>query len=155
MQPKNPFTGKSLRCFYDKAAQKWWFSAVDVCAMLTNKDFDDARKYWKRQKHEYRKRGGQLVQKSDQLKFPAANGKYYYTDVFDIVGVIFLIQIIPTLSADPYRLWLAEMVANNTNMETLLAEAGAEDAKQIEEHKNIMDTPYKLQTITREEIPIS
>jgi len=154
MQTKNPFTGKPLRCFYDKAAQKWWFSAVDICAMLTDKSYDDARQHWKRLKYQFRKRGGQPVGKSDQLKLPAANGKYYYTDVLDIIGAIYLIQVIPNPNADPYRLWLAEMVANNTNIEDLLAEAGAEDAKQIEEHKNTMNTPYQLQTITREEIPI-
>jgi len=95
---ENPFAGKPLRCFYDKEAAKWWFSAVDICAVLTGSDYDTARKYWKNQKYQkyqLEKRKGQLVTDSDQLKFAAANGKYYFTDVLDIREVLYLIQIIP------------------------------------------------------------
>jgi len=151
----NPFINKPLRCFYDKEAKKWWFSAVDICAVLTDNNYDAARKYWKRQKFEFRKRRGQLVQESDRLKLPALNGKYYFTDVLDIREIIYLIQIIPSLKAEPFRLWLADIVTNNTTVEALLVEAGAEDAKQIELHKNNTDAPYVRQVIIREDIPLA
>jgi len=150
----NPFIGKPLRCFYDKEAEKWWFSAVDICAMLTDSGYDAARKYWKSQKYEFRKYREQLVEESDQLKLPSPDGKYYFTDVLDIREVIYLIQIIPSPKAEPFRLWLADIVANNTAVETLLVEAGAEDAKQIEAHKKNSDAPYVRQVITREDIPL-
>ena len=151
---ENPFIGKSLRCFYDEPAQKWWFSAVDICAVLTDSDYNAARRYWKRQKNEFKNRKGQLARESDQLKLPAANGKYYFTDVLDIREIIYLIQIIPSPKTEPFRLWLADMVVNNTNIETLLAEAGAEDAKQIEAHARNAGVPYVRHTIKRKEIPL-
>ena len=151
---ENPFNGMKLRSFYDKSADKWWFSAVDVCAMLTGKDYDGARKYWNNQKHNLYKVRNQLVVNYDQLKLPAANGRYYYTDVFDAVSVAYLIQIIPYAKAHPYKMWLAHMIVTNTNLEELLAEAGAEDAKEIRKHKDSTDAPYELQTVTREDIPL-
>jgi len=151
---ENPFAGKPLRCFYDKEAAKWWFSAVDICAVLMGSDYAYARKYWKDQKYQFRKRRGQLVEEFDQLKFAATNGKYYFTDVLDIREVLYLIQIIPSPKAEPFRLWLADMLVNNTAIETLLVEAGAEDAKQIEAHKANSGVPYIRQNIIRENIPL-
>jgi len=150
----NPFTDHRLRSFYDRAAEKWWFSAVDICAMLTGKDFDAARKYWKTQKYKLRQNGFQLVTKSNQLKFPAANGKYYFTDVFDAAGVAILIQITQSSSAIPFKMWLAQLVVRHTNFETLLAKVGAKDAMEILKHSDTSDAPYELQTITREDIPL-
>ena len=149
MQPTSPFTGKPLRCLYDKAEAKWWYSAVDFCAMLTDSDYDSARQYWKRLKHQLRKRRNQMVQEWDQLKMPASNGKYYFTDVLDLKEAIYLIQIIPSPKAEPFRLWLAETVANNTNIESMLIEAGAEYAKQIEEYKKNSVDPFERLVITK------
>jgi len=154
MSLENPFSGMQLRSFYDENADKWWFSAVDVCAMLTGKDYDGARKYWNSQKHNLYKVRNQLVVNYDQLKLPAANGKHYFTDVFDAVGVAYLIQIIPYAKAYPYKMWLAQMVASNTNLETLLAEAGAKDAKEIRQHIDSTGSAYELQTIVRKDIPL-
>ena len=154
MQPQNPFIGKQLRCLYDKNANKWWFSAVDVCAMFTGSDYDAARKYWKQLKNKTAQRKNQLVTECYQLKMPGFDGKYYFTDVLDTKEVIYLLQIIPSSKADPFRLWLAEVVVNSTNVETLLVEAGVEDTKQIEEYRKNNQEPYVLQNIVREKIPL-
>ena len=151
---ENPFAGKPLRCFYDKEAAKWWFSAVDICVALLGSDYAYARKYWKNRKYKFGKTKFQLVAESDQLKFPTSDGKYYFTDVLDIREVLYLIQIIPSPKAEPFRLWLADMLMNNTAIETLLVEAGAEDAKQIEAHNASSGVPYIRQNIIRKNIPL-
>ena len=68
MQPQNPFAGKQLRCLFDKNAEKWWFSAVDVCAVFTGSDYGTARNYWKQLKLEISQRKNQPVRDSYQLK---------------------------------------------------------------------------------------
>ena len=149
----NPFANKNLRCLYDKAAQKWWFSAVDICAILTDSDYESAREYWKASKYNFAVKGNQLVASCDQLKMPARNGKYYFTEVLDIRQVIYLIQIIPSPKAEPYRLWLADMVASNTPMEQLLSEAGEPCAAQIqEEYKNNPHKLFERLSITKEKL---
>ena len=155
MQPENPFVQKPLRCLYDKAAGKWWFSAVDICGILTMNDYETARKYWKQFRHKLFQRKNQLVSDCYQLKFPGIDGKHYFTEVLDIREVVYLIQIIPSSKAEPFRLWLADVVASNTNIEALLADAGTEDAGRIEEYRKSSETPYVLQVVTREDIPKS
>ncbi|MCL2364121.1 MAG: hypothetical protein FWC71_05610 [Defluviitaleaceae bacterium] len=127
----NPFAGKNLRCIYDEIERKWWFSAVDICGILINGDYESARKYWKAAKNNFTAKENQLVANCNQLKMPAKNGKYYYTEVMDIRQAIYFIQIIPSPHAEPYRLWLANAVANHTHVEPLLIEAGAHNAAQI------------------------
>ena len=147
------FGGKPLRCLYDKEAGKWWYSAVDICAILTGSDYDAARKYWKSLKFSLRQREQiQLVKESDQLKMPVQNGKYYFTDVLDFKEVIYLIQIIPSPKAEPFRIWLAEVVAADASIEELFIEAGAADAKHIEEYRESTAGPYVRNVITREKL---
>ena len=98
---QNIFEGKTLRCVYDKAAEKWWFSAVDICAIMLGENYDTARKYWKRLRSKFAARKIQLVTNSYQLKLPGADGKYYYTEVLDTREVAYLIQIIPSHRRNP------------------------------------------------------
>jgi len=137
---------------YDEISQKWWFSAVDICGILIDENYDTARKYWKTFRGELYQRGNQLVRDSYQLKFPASDGKYYFTEVLDIREVAYLIQIIPSPKAETYRLWLAGVVADSTNLETILAGAGAKTAGEIVENRKATGEPYVLQMVTREEI---
>ena len=152
MQTHNPFTGKTLRCFYDPVANKWWFSAIDIYAMLTGHEHEAARLSWHRYKHELAKRKGQPIRKSYRLKMPSPNGKYYFTDVLDTKEAIYLMQITPNPAAEPFRRWIAEVVANNTAMEALLVEPGVENARQIVEHVKSTNKPYELQMVTREKL---
>jgi len=142
---------KPLRCLYDKAAGKWWYSVVDLCAILIDSDYETARNYWKDFKSRMRRRKlFQLVGKTDRLKMPGANGKYFFSDVLDFKDVIYLIQVIPSTKADKYRVWLAELVANNTLIEALFIEAGAAANREIEEFKQNVSEPYTRQVVTRE-----
>jgi len=144
---------RPLRCLYDKAAGKWWYSVVDICALLIDSDYETARRYWKDLKHRLRERElFQLVGKTDRLKLPGANGKYFFTDVLDFKDVIYLIQVIPSAKAEPYRVWLAEAVANNASIEEFFIEAGAAQNREIEEYKQNVAEPYVRQVVTRERL---
>ena len=148
---QNPFTtyGKQLRCVYDQTAEKWWFSVVDICAMLTGSDYKTARRYWNRLKSDRYK--NQLTRKSCQLKMPGADGKYYFTDVIAFRDVIYLIQIIPSSKADPFKLWLAEIVDSSTKIENFLIDAGAKSVAEIEKYKNNAQG-YVLLNVTKERV---
>jgi len=152
MKPENPFMGKPIRCFYDKLEKRWLFSAVDICAVLTGREYKAARLYWKRLKRDRTLSENQPVRKSYQLKMTGADGKYYFTEVLNIREVIYLIQTIPNREAKPFRVWLADVVADNTNIESLLAEAGAEQALEIEAYKENSNEPYTLLEVTVEKI---
>ena len=154
-QNTTPFANKPIRSVYDNTSKKWWFSATDICAALIDGDYESSRKYWKQFKYDLKKQGRQLVGFSDQLKLPAGDGKYYFTEVLDIKEVIYLIQIIPSPKADPFRLWLAEVVASDTSVEAVLAEAGREFAERIAADRQVAtDKPYELRTTTVREFQI-
>ena len=94
----------------------------------------------------------QSVPNWNQLKFAGADGKYYFTDVLDIREIVYLIQTIPSPKARPFRLWLAELVVQNTNLETLMAEAGVKNAMEVEEYNQTSGEPYVLETHKRTRI---
>jgi len=150
---QNPFAGKNLRCLYDPQLKKWWFSAVDLCAILTDSSYETGRLYWNAFKRDRDERENQLMRKSHQLKFPAADGKYYFTDVLDTKEVVFLIQIIPSPKADTFRLWLAEMVVSCTPVEPLLVQAGLVCAAEIlDEYEKRPETLHERLTVTRKRL---
>ncbi|MCL2365195.1 MAG: hypothetical protein FWC71_11085 [Defluviitaleaceae bacterium] len=149
----NPFANRDLRCKYDEVAQKWWFSAVDICAILTDAPYEDAIGYWKATKYNFAANEIQWVANCDRLKLPATDGKYYFVDVLDIRQVAYLIQVIPSPKAEPFRLWLADLVAASTPMEQLLIETGAPCAARIDEdYKNNPNKLFERLVITKEVI---
>jgi len=146
----NPFINKNLRSLYDPASEKWWFSAVDICAILIDSDYDTARKYWKSLKNSLAEQKNQLVENNNQLKLPSYNGKYYFTDVLDAKEVIYLIQIIPSPKAEPFRLWVANVMANNTPVEQLLIDTGEVQAgKILKEYEKRPDKLHERLSITK------
>lgn len=104
------FESQQIRTVWDVAAEKWWFSVVDIVAVLTEQaDYTRARKYWSVLKTRLRKEGSQLATSCSQLKMPAADGKQYLTDVADTEQILRLIQSIPSKKAEPFKLWLARV----------------------------------------------
>ena len=147
----NPWHNKQLRSMYDPNTQGYWFSAVDLCAILTDSDYQTARGYWKQLK--YRLTKFQLVIKYHQLKFEASDGKYYFTEVVDFKNLINLIQTCPSPKANTYRLWLADMIFTGipvAELEQQLAALGAEVAEQITE--KYKDVGYVRLAVERETI---
>ena len=102
------FEEKQVRAIWDEDAEKWWFSVVDICAVLTDSDYQAARNYWKWLKNKLNEEGSQLVSITNQLKMEAFDGKMRPTDVMDTEQVLRLIQSIPSKKAEPFKIWLAK-----------------------------------------------
>jgi len=101
------FEGKRIRRFWNDEEEKWYFSVVDVAAVLTNSK--SPRKYWNKLAQRLRKEGSESVTKCHQLKMMAADGKYYQTDAADTEVILRIIQSIPSPNAEPFKLWLARV----------------------------------------------
>lgn len=106
------FEEKKIRSVWDDKEEKWYFSIVDVCAVLTEQpDAEHARNYWKVLKHRLIKEGNQTVTTCNRLKLRAADGKLRLTDVADTEQVFRLIQSIPSPKAEPFKLWMAQVTS--------------------------------------------
>ncbi|MFA6526560.1 MAG: BRO family protein, partial [Candidatus Buchananbacteria bacterium] len=104
------FEDNPVRRAWDEKAEKWYFSVVDIVAVLTDQgDFQLARNYWKVLKNRLNAEGNQSVTNCNQLKMLSADGKKYLTDVADVETVLRLIQSIPSKKAEPIKLWLAKV----------------------------------------------
>lgn len=104
------FDSKEVRQLWDEEAEKWWFSVVDIVAVLTNQpEYSKARKYWSVLKTRLKQEGGQLTTICSQLKLTAADGKKYLTDVADTEQLLRIIQSVPSPKAEPFKLWLAQV----------------------------------------------
>ena len=101
------FEGKQIRRHWNKKKEKWYFSVVDVVAVLTKSA--DPRNYWKVLKSRLKTEGSEMVTKCNQLKMQAKDGKFYLTDVADTEVMLRLIQSIPSPNAEPFKLWLARV----------------------------------------------
>jgi hypothetical protein len=95
------FEDKQVRFEWDEQAEKWWFSVVDVIAVLT--DSDNPRRYWSDLKRKLKAEGSQLYENIVQLKMPSADGKNYLTDVADTEQVLRLVQSVPSPKAEPFK----------------------------------------------------
>lgn len=103
------FEDKKIRAKWDDEEEKWYFSVVDIVAILTDNDYQAGRKYWKTLKMRLNKEGSELVTNCYQLKMQSIDGKYYNTDVMTIEQILRLIQSIPSKKAEPLKLWLAQV----------------------------------------------
>jgi hypothetical protein len=101
------FNEQPVRTAWIDEQNKWYFSIVDVIAVLT--DSPNPNNYWKVLKHRLRKEGSELVTNCNQLKMISSDGKFYKTDVADAEQLFRLIQSIPSPKAEPFKLWLAQV----------------------------------------------
>jgi DNA-damage-inducible protein D len=100
------FKNRQVRSVWNEAEEKWYFSVVDVIAILT--DSPNPRNYWKVLKHRLKKEGNESVTNCNQLKMQSNDGKNYLTDVADTEQLLRLIQSIPSPKAEPFKQWLAK-----------------------------------------------
>ena len=106
------FEERKVRTIWDDTHEKWYFSIVDVVAILADsKDFLTARKYWNKLKERLKKEGNETVSNCHQLKLEAADGKMRLTDVADTEQLFRLIQSIPSPKAEPFKQWMAEVAS--------------------------------------------
>jgi hypothetical protein len=101
------FQGKRIRRHWNNEKELWYFSVIDVIAVLAQTD--RPRKYWDDLKRKLKQEGSQLSEKIGQLKMQASDGKYYQTDVADTEVMLRIIQSIPSPNAEPFKLWLAQV----------------------------------------------
>ena len=104
------FEQKQVRSIWNEEDQKWYFSIVNVIAILTDQnDFQKARKYWNKLKERLLAEGNETVTNSHQLKMLAEDGKMRLTDVADTEQLFRLIQSVPSPKAEPFKLWIAQI----------------------------------------------
>jgi len=104
------FNTLKIRRTFDKTQQKWFFSVIDIMAILTEQtDYKKAKNYWNVLKHRLSKEKSQVVTNCKQLKLTASDGKKYLTDVADVQTLFRIIQSVPNKKAEPIKLWLAKV----------------------------------------------
>ena len=100
------FNDREVRAIWDEENSKWWFSVIDVIAVLTDQDdYTKARNYWKYLKAKLKKGGNQLVSRTTQLKLLANDGKRYLSDMLDYEGIIQLGKTFPGTKANRFIEW--------------------------------------------------
>lgn len=100
------FKGKNIRRTIHH--NEWWFSVIDVVALLT--DSGRPRKYWSDLKKKIQEEGDvQLSEKIGQLKLDASDGKKYSTDCANTETMFRIVQSIPSPKAEPFKRWLAKV----------------------------------------------
>lgn len=103
------FEEQQVRSIWNEEQQKWYFSIIDIIAVLTNSP--RSRKYWNALKTKLQQEGSELSQNLGQLKMLAEDGKMRMTDVADTEQLLRLIQSIPSPKAEPFKQWLARVGA--------------------------------------------
>lgn len=104
------FESRKIRRVWDERKEKWFFSVIDIVALLTEQvDFKKAQSYWTTLKSRLKSEGSEVVTKCDNLKLQSSDGKYYKTDVADTETLLRLIQSVPSKKAEPVKLWLARV----------------------------------------------
>ena len=104
------FEDRKIRTVWDDKEEKWYFSIVDVVAVLT--DSENPQTYWRVLKNRLKKEGNQTVTNCNALKLRAADGKMRLTDVADTEQIFRLIQSIPSHKAEPIKQWIAHVAAD-------------------------------------------
>ena len=103
------FEEKKVRTLWDSETEEWYFSVVDVVAVLTDSDYQVARNYWKVLKNRMKKEGNETVTNCNRLKLISEDGKMRLTDVATTEQLFRLIQSIPSPKAEPFKLWMAQV----------------------------------------------
>lgn len=103
------FGNDKIRAVWDDEQEKWYFSVVDVVAVLT--ESPNPQTYWRVLKKRLKDEGNETVTNCNGLKMPAADGKMRLTDVADTEQLLRIIQSVPSPKAEPFKTWLAKVGA--------------------------------------------
>ena len=147
------FEEKKVRTLWDSETEEWYFSVVDVVAVLTDSDYQTARNYWKVLKNRLKKEGNESVTNCNQLKMLSSDGKYYKTDVATTQQLFRLIQSIPSPKAEPFKLWMAQVAAERLDQmqdPELSIEQAMKDYKRLGYSDNWINQRLKSIEIRKE-----
>lgn len=103
------FEQRKVRTVWDDQEEKWYFAIVDVVAVLT--DSTNPQTYWRVLKNRLSKEGNETVTNCNAFKLRAADGKMRLTDVADTEQLFRIIQSIPSLKAEPFKQWMAQVAS--------------------------------------------
>ena len=103
------FGDRKIRSVWDDEAEIWYFSIVDVVAVLTGSK--DPLAYWRKLKQRLKAEGNETVTNCHGLKLRAADGKMRMTDVATAEQMFRVIQSIPSPKAEPFKMWMAKVAA--------------------------------------------
>lgn len=103
------FGGDKIRAIWNDEQEKWYFSVVDVVAVLT--ESPNPQTYWRVLKKRLKDEGNETVTNCNGLKMSAADGKMRLTDVADTEQLLRIIQSVPSPKAEPFKTWLAKVGA--------------------------------------------
>ena len=103
------FQERKVRTVWDDQEEKWYFSIVDVCTVLT--DSKDPTAYWRKLKQRLKAEGNETVTNCHGLKMKASDGKMRLTDVADTEQLFRIIQSIPSPKAEPFKQWMAQVAS--------------------------------------------
>ena len=103
------FEERKVRTVWDDKEEKWYFSIVDVCAVLT--DSKNPQTYWRVLKNRLKKEGNETVTNCNAFKLRAEDGKMRLTDVADTEQLFRIIQSIPSPKAEPFKQWMASVAS--------------------------------------------
>ena len=145
------FEEKKVRTLWDSETEEWYFSIVDVVAVLT--DSENPRRYWSDLKRKLAKEGSQLYEGIVQLKMLSSDGKYYKTDVATTQQLFRLIQSIPSPKAEPFKLWMAQVAAERLDLmqdPELSIEQAMKDYKRLGYSDNWINQRLKSIEIRKE-----
>jgi prophage antirepressor-like protein len=145
------FEEKKVRTLWDNETEEWYFSIVDVVAVLT--DSENPRRYWSDLKRKLAKEGSQLYEGIVQLKMLSSDGKYYKTDVATTQQLFRLIQSIPSPKAEPFKLWMAQVAAERLDQmqdPELSIEQAMKDYKRLGYSDNWINQRLKSIEIRKE-----
>ncbi len=107
------FEEQKVRMEWDDEKEKWFFSIVDVCAVLT--ESKDPQAYWRKLKQRLKDEGNETVTNCHALKMKAADGKMRLTDVADMEQMFRVIQSIPSPKAEPFKQWMAQVASQRVD----------------------------------------
>jgi len=145
------FEDRKVRTLWDDEKEDWYFSIVDVVAVLT--ESPNPRKYWSVLKGRLKKEGSELTTNCSQLKMTASDGKKYKTDCADTEQLFRLIQSIPSPKAEPFKLWMAQVASERIDQiqdPELSIEQAMKDYKRLGYSDNWINQRLKSIEIRKE-----
>lgn len=130
------YEDQQIRTAWDEEKQEWYFSIVDVIAVLT--ESADPAAYWRKLKQRLKAEGNETVTNCHGLKMKASDGKRRKTDVASTEQLLRLIQSVPSPKAEPFKLWLAR-VGTERIEETIDPEQAIDRALETYQRKGYSD----------------
>ena len=145
------FEDREVRTLWDDDTEEWYFSIVDVVAVLT--DSVNPTAYWRKLKERLKKEGNQTVTDCHGFKMQAADGKMRKTDCADTEQLFRLIQSIPSPKAEPFKLWMAQVASERIDQiqdPELSIEQAMKDYKRLGYSNNWINQRLKSIEIRKE-----